>query len=179
MVAVGTDPTSVHEQGKSPLKYLAARQDADGHYRYSASSDQTPVWVTGQVLAATAGDSFPVPPVPRAAPAPAPEAELGTASPVVPPATGTSPESSELPVPGSAVGVPPATGGVGSPPPVPPREATPEGGEVEPGAAQPAAPRFEAGDNPGPSPWAPIGIGLASAAAALGSVLFLGRRFSW
>ena len=42
-----------------------------------------------------------------------------------------------------------------------------------------AAPPFEAGDNPGPKPWAPIGIGLAAAAVALGSVLLLGRRFSW
>ena len=32
--------------GRSPLDYLASLQAADGHYRYSRSSDQTPVWVT-------------------------------------------------------------------------------------------------------------------------------------
>lgn len=189
MVAVGTNPASVREQGKSPLEYLAARQDADGHYRYSASSDQTPVWVTGQVLAATAGDSFPVPPVPRAEPTPPPETDLGTASPVVPPSTGTSPEAAESPGEGGTGGIPPASSGSGSgshstvPPatgggviPGVPRRAIPE---TEPGPAHSSAPSFEAGDNPGPSPWAPIGIGLATAAAALGSVLFLGRRFGW
>ncbi len=191
MVAVGVDPASVHEQGKSPLEYLAARQDADGHYRYSASSDQTPVWVTGQVLAATAGDSFPLPPVPRAAPAATPETDLGTASPVVPPETGTSPESAESPGQGSTGSVPPATGGIGSSPPtIPPATGggvipgvpggvVPRGDEAAPVPTHSSAPSFQAGDNPGPSPWAPIGVGLATAAAALGSVLFLGRRFSW
>jgi len=190
MVAVGADPASVHERGKSPLEYLADRQDADGHYRYSASSDQTPVWVTGQVLAATAGDSFPVPPVPRAAPAP--PSETGATSPAPPPPTGSSQEPAEPAGRGSTStgGAPPATTGAGSPPTAPPATGggaipgvpggvVPEGQEAEPGAAQPAAARFEAGDNPGPSPWAPVGVGLGSAAVALGSVLFLGRRFSW
>ncbi len=166
---------------RAPLEYLAARQDADGHYRYSASSDQTPVWVTGQVLAATAGDSFPVPPVPRAARRPRrPKPTSAPASPVVPPATGAAPESPESPVPGSAAGVPPATGGVGSGPARrAPRKATPEGDEAEPGATQPAAPSFEAGDNPGPSPGprsasasppaaAPSAASSSSAAASAG-----------
>jgi energy-coupling factor transport system substrate-specific component len=189
MVAVGTDPASVHEQGKNPLEYLSARQDSDGHYRYSGSRDQTPVWVTGQVLAATAGDSFPVPAVPRAAPPQPTNSDLGSASPVVPPSSSTTQELLEsLNQGGSA---PPAAGGGGSSPSTkPPAEsggvvpgvpggAVPKGAEAEPGAAQAAAPSFEAGDNPGPSPWATVGIGLAAAAAALGSVIFLGRRFSW
>lgn len=191
MVAVGTDPASVHEQGKSPLEYLAARQDADGHYRYSASSDQTPVWVTGQVLAATAGDSFPVPPVPRAAPAPPTSSDLGAATPVAPPSTDSSQELAEaLNQAGGAGSAPPATAGGSSPSTKPPaggggvipevhQGAIPEGDEAEPAPAEPAAPRFEAGDNPGPKPWAPLGIGLATAGVALGSVLLLGRRFSW
>jgi energy-coupling factor transport system substrate-specific component len=191
MVAVGTDPASVHEGGKSPLEYLAARQDTDGHYRYSASSDQTPVWVTGQVLAATAGDSFPVPAVPRAEnPPPPPSSDLGLATPVTPPpSTGSSQELLESLDQGGAGNTPPATsgsspsakppaGGGGVIPAVPPG-AIPEGDEAEPGPAQSAAPQFEASDNPGPEPWAPLGIGLASAGIALGSVLLLGRRFSW
>jgi energy-coupling factor transport system substrate-specific component len=187
MVAVGTDPASVREQGKSPLEYLAARQDADGHYHYSASSDQTPVWVTGQVLAATAGASFPVPPVPRAAPAPPATGDLGSATPVAPPpSTGSSQEPAESLGLGSTGGAPPAAS-AGSPSakppagrgggiPAVPQAVIPEGDEAEPA---PAAPRFEASDNPGPEPWAPLGIGLSTAGVALGSVLLLGRRFSW
>ena len=51
LVAAGVSPSSVREGGRSPLDYLASVQARDGHYRYSASSDQTPVWVTGQALA--------------------------------------------------------------------------------------------------------------------------------
>ena len=63
MLAAGADPASISRGGSSPLDYLAARQAGDGHYRYSESSDQTPVWVTGQVLVAVAGDAFPIAPV--------------------------------------------------------------------------------------------------------------------
>ena len=42
MLAVGTDPASVHEGGKSALEYLAARQDADGHYRFNPAGAATP-----------------------------------------------------------------------------------------------------------------------------------------
>ena len=52
--------------GDSPLGYLAARQAGDGHYRYSASSDQTPVWVTAQALLAVKRKPFPLAAVPRA-----------------------------------------------------------------------------------------------------------------
>jgi energy-coupling factor transport system substrate-specific component len=197
MLAVGTDPASVHEDGKSGLEYLAARQDADGHYRYSASSDQTPVWVTGQVLSAMAGDSFPVPPVARAenpTPSdPTAEAGLGSGAPVVPPVSGSAQDLLESLKQGSAQGsesAPPSTGGGGSPSAPPPAKgggvipalpqgAIPEGDEAEPTPTESAAPPFEAGDNPGPEPWAPLGIGLATAAVALAGVLLLGRRFSW
>ena len=39
---------------------------SDGHYRYSAASDQTPIWVTSQALMAVEREAFPVEPVPRA-----------------------------------------------------------------------------------------------------------------
>lgn len=65
MIAVGADPERIRRGGRSPLDYLAARQAPDGHYRYSRSSDQTPIWVTGQVLAAVAGKAFPIAPVRR------------------------------------------------------------------------------------------------------------------
>ena len=51
MIAIGTDPASITNGGNSALGYLLARQDSDGHFSYSSSSDQTPVWVTGQVAA--------------------------------------------------------------------------------------------------------------------------------
>ena len=75
LIAAGVPPASVREAGRSPLDYLASVQSGDGHYRYSASSDQTPVWVTGQALLAAEGAAFPVAPAPRtvaAAPAAVP-----------------------------------------------------------------------------------------------------------
>ncbi len=63
LVAAGRGPGAAP---RDPLRYLAARQSADGHYRYSAASDQTPVWVTGQALLAVAREAFPLGRVPRA-----------------------------------------------------------------------------------------------------------------
>ena len=54
----GVSPSRVREHGHSPLDYLSARQRGDGHYTYSASSDQTPVWVTGQALVAAKREAF-------------------------------------------------------------------------------------------------------------------------
>jgi Squalene-hopene cyclase C-terminal domain/Prenyltransferase and squalene oxidase repeat len=192
MLAVGRDPASVREGGNSPLDYLAARQEADGHYRYSGSSDQTPVWVTGQVLTAVTGDSLPIPPVARA-PKPAagvPEAAIGAGETVVPPVStggGVAPElpksfgqsgsGGTAPAPGAAPPAPPG-GGTGVIPGIPPTTA-PEGEGAESSPAGSDAPSFEASENSGPEPWVPLGIGLATACLALGSVLLLGRRFSW
>jgi prenyltransferase/squalene oxidase-like repeat protein len=67
LAAVGVSPSSVRRGGRSPLDYLASVQAGDGHYRYSSSSDQTPVWVTGQALLAVNGRPFPLAPVPRKA----------------------------------------------------------------------------------------------------------------
>ena len=66
LTAVGVNPAGVGSSGNSAFEYLAARQVSDGHYRYSASSDQTPVWVTSQALMAVEREAFPVEPVPRA-----------------------------------------------------------------------------------------------------------------
>ncbi len=65
LIAAGTAPASVTSGGRSPLSYLAARQVGDGHYRYSASSDQTPIWVTSQALMAIEREPFPIAAVPR------------------------------------------------------------------------------------------------------------------
>jgi hypothetical protein len=65
LIAAEVDPSGLRQDGRSPLNYLAARQAADGHYRYSADSDQTPVWVTGQVLIALSRETLPVSPARR------------------------------------------------------------------------------------------------------------------
>jgi energy-coupling factor transport system substrate-specific component len=67
LVAAGSSPSAVSTNGHSPLDYLAGRQAGDGHYRYSSSSDQTPVWVTAQALLAVKLEAFPLAPVPRRA----------------------------------------------------------------------------------------------------------------
>jgi Squalene-hopene cyclase C-terminal domain/Prenyltransferase and squalene oxidase repeat len=198
IIAVGTDPATVKAGGKSAPEYLSSLQQADGHYSYSASSDQSPVWVTGQVLAATAGKAFPITPVPRqaqSAPSPAPQGAT--------PGPGSSLPSAPSAPPSTAPGLPvsPGQGGAATPAPLPggggatvkpprgtkkstPAVPLPEGGTApeskEPSATPPpAAPPFEASENSGPKPLAPLGIGLGSSGVALGGVLLLGRRFGW
>jgi energy-coupling factor transport system substrate-specific component len=86
ILAAGGDPTNYRRGGAGALQYLAERQRPNGHYRYSRSSDQTPVWVTGEVLAAVAGEAFPISPVPRS-PKPNPSSEKSSESGGVSPAT--------------------------------------------------------------------------------------------
>jgi hypothetical protein len=62
LIAGGISPSAVRNGG-SPLDYLTSVRAPDGHYRYSAASDQTPVWVTGQALVAARGKAFPLSPV--------------------------------------------------------------------------------------------------------------------
>jgi energy-coupling factor transport system substrate-specific component len=187
MTAVGADPARISTSGSSALDYLAARQDADGHYRYSEASDQTPVWVTGQVLVAIAGEALPISPPPRepgpttVAPsktAPAPAAG-GTLSPapgfesVPPPSSGAG--TGEAGVPGS----PPATGAIPAPPPAS-GGVVPEGSEpetVDPPQDRASQPATTSSDPP--APWAPIGIGLTTTALAIALPWWLGRRFAW
>ena len=70
------------------LTYLTRLQRSDGSIAYSATSSQTPVWVTGQALAALERAPLPIAPVARAEPpkrkpkaAVAPPAELPKAAP--------------------------------------------------------------------------------------------------
>jgi hypothetical protein len=205
MLAVGANPDRTRSGGKSALDYLAARQALDGHYRYSASSDQTPVWVTGQALAATAGDSFPISPVPRRAnPSASAFPTLRPDSSPAPAPSTTSPSASNdtlksLRESGSlgSVGKGSSSGSPSTAPSSPPQSSK-KGGSAAPGSsavpvpegvvepdAAPAAERspllepFASGDGSGPSPWAPLVVGLLAGGLALGSVLFLGRRFGW
>jgi energy-coupling factor transport system substrate-specific component len=186
MIAVGADPATINAGGSSALDYLAARQAEDGHYSYSEASDQTPVWVTGQVLVAVAGDSLPIAPPPRQA---TPTTVSPSKAAPLPPAGGTSPPPGfeAAPIPSGV----PSTGSTGAPsaPPaasgaVPelPTEggAVPEGSEPEtaqPSSASESQPVSASGSTP--SPWLPIGIGLAATALAIGVPWLLGRRFAW
>jgi hypothetical protein len=103
LIAAGVSPPSVRKGGSSPLDYLASVQAGDGHYRYSASSDQTPVWVTGQALLAASGEALPLSPVPRnAAAAPAPAAVPGSAAkPKNASPANTPPKAAQKPAPAS------------------------------------------------------------------------------
>jgi hypothetical protein len=67
LIAAGANPARVRKRGHSPFDYLTRRQAGDGHYRYSSSSDQTPVWVTGQTLVAVEHQAFPLSAAPRLA----------------------------------------------------------------------------------------------------------------
>jgi energy-coupling factor transport system substrate-specific component len=194
MIAVGADPATITSGGNSALDYIDAQQAADGHFRYSSSSDQTPVWVTGEVLVAAAGEALPVPP-------PAREKKVTTVSPskTVPPPPGVGssspapaeslPESTggasagagstEIP-PAATPSVPPATSGAIPAPGASGGGESPEG-EAAVIPSEPTAPAMEPVSASGatPSPWVPIGIGLAGTALAIGVPWLLGRRYAW
>lgn len=186
MIAVGADPAKVSDGGNSALDYLAARQAGDGHYRYSESSDQTPVWVTGQVLVAVSGESLPIEPPPRQ---PTPTTVSPSKTAPAPPPGGTSPPEEFEPVPptsgapsssgnGAATAPPATAGGIPTSPPA--HAGKPEEGEAETTQAVPpvaSAPVTASGSSP--SPWAPIGVGLAATALAIGLPWWLGRRYAW
>jgi energy-coupling factor transport system substrate-specific component len=186
MIAVGADPAEVSDAGSSALDYLTARQAADGHYRYSESSDQTPVWVTGQVLVAVSGDSLPIEPPPRQ---PTPTTVSPSKAAAAPPVGGTSPPEEFESVPptsgapssgGSAAPTAPPSAAGAIPASPPAQLGTPEE-EGEAGTTQPPATASDPVSVSGssPSPWAPIGVGLAATALAIGLPWWLGRRFAW
>jgi prenyltransferase beta subunit len=59
LVAVRIDPERLRRRGsRSPAAYLRSLAGGDGSIRYSRTSAQTPVWVTGQALLALARRSF-------------------------------------------------------------------------------------------------------------------------
>jgi energy-coupling factor transport system substrate-specific component len=183
MIAFGADPADVESGGKSALDYLAERQASDGHYSYSASSNQTPVWVTAEVLVAASRSSLPVsPPSRQAKPASPPQA-------TVPPVEETSP-APVAPAPEPPTSTPPAPSGGGSSggsaaPPLVPEGTTPApetGGELPETGVTPSeseSPALVASDDTPPSAESAIGIGLAGTALAIGFPWWLGRRNGW
>ena len=91
LLAAGANPAEFKRGGKSALEYLEDNQVGDGHYRYSSKSDQTPVWVTGQVVVAVAKKHLPLEAPPRA---PKPKVPTPTPTPTPTPA-----EIEPLPLP--------------------------------------------------------------------------------
>ncbi|HKG36172.1 MAG TPA: hypothetical protein VKA89_07030, partial [Solirubrobacterales bacterium] len=184
----------VREGGRSGYDYLAARQAADGHYRYSKNSDQTPIWVAGQALVAASARSLPLAAVPRGKKTRKPRgADGGTA--------GSGGGGGSAGGVGAGVAVPDAavggggrgaaaggggggsgSGGAGGAVPGGAPEAdagAPEpdaatAGEVEGGATEVSA---EAGDGPSPGP--PLAIGFGAAALTVGGTWWVGHRRGW
>jgi energy-coupling factor transport system substrate-specific component len=194
ILAAGGDPDSFRRGGRSAPDYLAARQQSDGHYRYSKDSDQTPVWVTAYGVMATAGDYFPVSAPPRE-PQPSPSsAQTGglipgvttsppssvppaTSSPVAPEVSPASPSGS-----GSGGGVPlPKALQPGQPVPGVPLEALPPGAQGDGASANSdpqtltAEPSSE--DDSTSSPAGAIVLGLLAGALLFGAAL--GTRKLW
>jgi energy-coupling factor transport system substrate-specific component len=152
ILAVGGDPGSYRRGGDSAYDYLTKHQEEDGSFRYSGSSDQTAVWVTGQVLVAATGKYFPLAaparePKPKSTPTPKSQSNSpgATTNPVVPGLNSgeTSPDGSSSSgggvspgFPGSSVPPPtvPPTAGGGAAPSIPPF------GEGAPGTEAPVPP---------------------------------------
>jgi Prenyltransferase and squalene oxidase repeat len=62
IVAARVPPSGFRRATRTPLAYLESLQQADGSFRYSRSSAQTPVWVTAQVVPALRRKTFPLRP---------------------------------------------------------------------------------------------------------------------
>jgi energy-coupling factor transport system substrate-specific component len=197
LLAAGANPAQFKRGGKSALEYLEGNQAGDGHYRYSSKSDQTPVWVTGQVLVAAARKYLPLeapprapkPNVPKPSPTPTPTPEplplpLPEAGGVTPLPTPTPEFPSEVPGAGSSGSKTHhgsggkngkngqgATGGVGATPGGPPPTELPDEGAL-PEDTSPIEPEngesFSTGTPLGESD---SGSGSGSDGSVLGSII--------
>jgi energy-coupling factor transport system substrate-specific component len=209
ILAAGGNPDNYRRGGESAYGYLAKQQESDGSFRYSGSSDQTPIWVTGQVAVAAAGKFFPL-----AAPArePKPKAKSrstakkqGGVTPLPGPGTTTSPTvpglGSEAPLPSGSTGAagssgaggagtggaaPGAGAGSSSPTPLPlPGTAVPPASTTRPeGEASPVEPvttsSEEADDSGSDSERSPAGaIFLGVIAGGLLFAAAWGARRGW
>jgi energy-coupling factor transport system substrate-specific component len=65
LAAGGSNPRDGRGGKPSPVRFLTSLQQADGSFRYSRSSTQTPVWVTAQAVAAVRLVTLPYRPAPR------------------------------------------------------------------------------------------------------------------
>jgi squalene-hopene cyclase-like protein/prenyltransferase/squalene oxidase-like repeat protein len=137
ILAAGGNPDSYRRGGASAPNYIGARQGSDGHYAYSKSSNQTPIWVTAYALVAMTKNYYPIespPREPKPTSSPNSTSPSGAGVPVAP----APAEAVPVPAPESTGGASsgaPGPGGVGAPPE---RFATP--GQSSPGASAEASP---------------------------------------
>jgi energy-coupling factor transport system substrate-specific component len=168
---------------KRALGYLARRQRRDGSIAYSATSSQTPVWVTAQALAALRREALPIAAVPRAPRTPRRPARKAVAAGSERPASTTGNEEekgagatpSRGNSPGAGAGDSTAQGD--APAPLDARVAEERAaaeGVTKKGAAAagPAAARTENGDGGGVS----TSLVVAAIAVTLGLLFLLRRR---
>jgi energy-coupling factor transport system substrate-specific component len=196
IIAVGARADSIRTDGNSPYDYLSARQASDGHYRYSSSRNQTPVWVTAQVLVAVAGKSFPLTPPKRVTPASQPKSAETTT-----PSSGTSGRTSSSSgssgTSESSAVSPPRTGkgGVAAPPerfaapgsPTPEATAPPttaggrerEGSNTAPAATLASDESVASESDDSGNPAGALGIGFALGVAIFGGGWWLLRRYGY
>jgi energy-coupling factor transport system substrate-specific component len=104
LLAAGRNPDRVRRAGsRTPLAYLRSLITASGAVRYSRTSTQTPVWVTGQAVAALARKPLPPARVPRRArPAVATPTPAPTPARTPAPAPTAAPEPRPRPAPAPA-----------------------------------------------------------------------------
>jgi energy-coupling factor transport system substrate-specific component len=189
MIAVGADPAGITSGGNSGLDYLTARQASNGHIRYSSSSDQTPVWVTAEALVAVAGEALPISPPPREEKKSAVGTSTADSGGAGAGGGPLSPAESLQKAGADAAGSGASSGGTPALPPAT-NQVVPA-----PGAEAGGSPKDEAGTGgqasgvlasqpvtatgTAPSPWIPIGIGLAATSLAIALPWWLGRRYGW
>ena len=174
LVAAGTNPTSLRRNGHNPLSYLLSLQQSNGAVRYSRTSAQTPVWVTGEALTAISRKPFPIRAPKRkrhvhvaqaVAPVPRPSAPKPKAQSPKPEAHSPKPiahsQKPKPPIAHIAV-TQPAARHPGSPVPDP----------------KPSAVRNQHSANPGGDHDIGLGLALLAAAAILAGIYF-GRRRLW
>jgi energy-coupling factor transport system substrate-specific component len=150
ITAAGADPANFRAGGASALDYLAEHQESAGWYRYSGASDQTPVWVTAEVLVAATGKQYPV-----AAPARKPKPKAKTAAPGRSTSSGGLPPSVISPSPGTASPVLPPASSAGAGAGTTPKGIAPRGpgrSGAPGGAAPPAAGGIEGSAGGAPEP---------------------------
>jgi len=193
ILAAGGNPDSFRRGGASALDYLSVRQAPDGHYRYSKSSDQTPVWVTSQALVAASGSYLPISPPPRE-PKPATSkvstggvsSTSGSSAP--PEAAPSIGQATSPPTPAGVSPAVPTTPGGGSPG-IPPNVLRPPGQGSSEAPAESSTPAGrERGDTGTPSTESSSDDSESSTAGAIllglaaGALLFaagLGGRRAW
>jgi energy-coupling factor transport system substrate-specific component len=126
LLAAGRDPAKIHKDGsRDPLAYLRSLTSPSGEIRYSRTSRQTPVWVTGQAVMALARKPLPLKPVKRAR-------KAATHAP-----GGGGPAATNA----AGSGAPPARASGGSSPPAPPAASPPTAAPLAGEASLPPAKR--------------------------------------